>query len=183
MPPPADRPKGRPPRITLTAEQEAKLRELWPVQSVSGKDIRAAINAFDGPQITNDGTLYSVAHRLDLGVRGALWAERASGKAAYIPDEAAAPRLPAAEPAAIAEPSPTREAHDSSEPPAMPQDKREAFEGFDAGQTVRDVAADLGIPLSTLSNWHAEWKLARKREAAGTTAPFASAAPDGSTTA
>lgn len=30
----------------------------------------------------------------------------------------------------------------------------------------RDVAADFGLPLTTLGNWHAEWKLARKDQSA-----------------
>jgi hypothetical protein len=32
--------------------------------------------------------------------------------------------------------------------------------------TVRDVAAEMGLPLSTLSNWQAEWRLKRKEAAA-----------------
>lgn len=50
--------------------------------------------------------------------------------------------------------------------PAVDPDKAEAFGLFDAGMTVRDAHADLGTPLSTLSNWHAEWKLRTKGESA-----------------
>lgn len=50
--------------------------------------------------------------------------------------------------------------------PAVPDEKAEVFEAFDAGATVRDVAADFGTAMSTLSNWHAEWKLARRQQEA-----------------
>lgn len=46
--------------------------------------------------------------------------------------------------------------------PAVPDDKAEVFEAFDGGMTVRDAAAEFGLPMSTLSNWHAEWKLRAK---------------------
>lgn len=48
--------------------------------------------------------------------------------------------------------------------PATPAtEKEEAFDLFDAGSTVRDVHADLGTPISTLANWHAEWQRTRVR--------------------
>jgi hypothetical protein len=48
--------------------------------------------------------------------------------------------------------------------PATPAtEKEEAFDLFSAGSTVRDVHADLGTPISTLANWHAEWQRTRVR--------------------
>jgi hypothetical protein len=190
--PPADRPQGRKQRITLTPDQEAKLRELWPAQGVNGNAIRAAINAIGEPQVTNDGTLYSIAHRLGLGVRSALWAEAENAAVAAVLAGAdhsadAGEMVPAATPEAAqpADPAPIAQPDPQPDPPPAPPHARhanprhplsggdlpgeagvkaEVFEAFDAGSNVRNVAADFGIAMSTLSNWHAEWKLAQRRQ-------------------
>lgn len=181
MPPPGDQPKGRPPRITLTAAQEAKLRTLWPDRTVRASGIMAAINAEDGPRVTNDGTLYAITHRLGLRVRSELWAEQDAAAPAPAAPEPDAPAVPTAEaeagtlvPAAAPEPAPpdistTRAPIGNAQfrgavLPVIPNEKAEVFDAFAAGQTVRDAAADFGIPMSTLSNWHAEWKLAQRQK-------------------
>jgi hypothetical protein len=184
--PPVDPPKGRPARITLTAEQEAKLRELWPHRGVRAADIRSQVNALGDAQITNDGTLYSVAHRLGLRLRTELWADQDSTAATATAAETdGAPPADASAPAAGEDdvtdhaPEPALQPEQPAPPrappprgnsqfrgaslPAVPDDKADAFQAFDAGQSVRDVHADTGLPLSTLSNWQAEWKLASRK--------------------
>lgn len=49
---------------------------------------------------------------------------------------------------------------------SFPEDPqgREVWEAFDSGMSVRDVGADFGIPLSTLTNTHAQWQLTRRKE-------------------
>lgn len=47
--------------------------------------------------------------------------------------------------------------------PARKDEKGEVFDAFDAGMTVRDASVEFGLPLSTLANWQAEWRLARKQ--------------------
>jgi hypothetical protein len=42
--------------------------------------------------------------------------------------------------------------------------KAEVFDFWAAGQSVRDAGAEFGIALSTLSTWHAEWKLAQRQK-------------------
>jgi hypothetical protein len=133
--------------------------------------IRDRLNQLDGPQISNDGTLYGIAHRLGLRTRGEIWAEQ-DAAAAPAPDEAppASPEAPAAWPdPPPASPQPTAEAPPVETPTlSFPEDAqgREVWEAFDSGMSVRDVGADFGIPLSTLTNTHAQWQLARRKELA-----------------
>jgi DNA-directed RNA polymerase specialized sigma24 family protein len=64
------------------------------------------------------------------------------------------PRPSRAEPACAAAPVPL-----SAPISAAPEDtKAEVIEALNAGQTVRAIAEDFGLPISTVSNWHAEWK-------------------------
>ncbi|GGJ13999.1 hypothetical protein [Neoroseomonas lacus] len=51
---------------------------------------------------------------------------------------------------------------------SFPEDAqgREIWEAFDSGMSVRDVGADFGIRLSTLTNTHALWQLTRRKELA-----------------
>lgn len=187
-PPPAPK---RLRRITLTPAQEEKLRELWHQLDMPAHEIRKALSAMDGPPVQSDATLYRLAGKLGLRLRSVLLHEQqdaeeaadatpepapAADHSAHADEKVAPPPSPPHPPARASTPAP--DAHGltvraSAHAPrkgallAAGQDseKAEAFEAFEAGQTVRDVAADLGIPLSTLSNWHAEWKL-RTKEAA-----------------
>jgi hypothetical protein len=178
-------------RITLTPAQEEKLRELWHQLDVSAVKIRKALSAMDGPPVQSDATLYRLAAKLGLRLRSVLLHEQqeaeeaadatpepapAADHSADADEKVAAPE-PAPSPARA--PTPAQDAHGQTVrasahvptkgallPATQDSEKAEAFEAFDAGQTVRDVAADLGIPLSTLSNWHAEWKLRARKDAA-----------------
>lgn len=175
--PPGDRRPLRTQRITLTPAQEAKLRALWADRDVRGSGIRDALNALDGPRITNDGTLYGVAHRLGLRTRGELWAEEDAAAASTEPaavttDAAPQPTAPAPEPAArpdgrIAKAWAGAPGKGATLPVAAARGddiKAEAFDAFDRGLTVRDIAADFGEPIATLSTWQAEWRLLRKQQ-------------------
>lgn len=135
----------------------------------------------DGPRITNDGTLYSVAHRLGLGTRSALWAAQDAAESPPAEQDAAAPD-PVAEPPIDASPAPAPEDEGPAEPAQPPRPKlrgsevvpavvtsrddvkAEAFEAFDRDLTVRDIAADFGEPIATISMWQAEWRLLRKQQ-------------------
>lgn len=80
----------------------------------------------------------------------------------------------AAKPAARPEQRAATDALPEAPPPAAPialaagpdAEKAEAMELFAAGQTVRQVAADLGATISVVASWHAEWKLRRRGTAA-----------------
>jgi hypothetical protein len=156
-PPPAPR-RGW--RVAYTDAQKARLRELWPRLDVSATAIRKALSKMDGPAVNSNATLYRLAAQLGLRLRSVLRDEQRE----------------ATETAAMADLPPAREEpaelrHDQAQRvPSLParqgDEKAEAFDAFDAGQSVRDVAADTGTPLSTLSNWHAEWKLRRRGTAA-----------------
>jgi hypothetical protein len=106
---------------------------------------------------------------------------------APIAEEAMAPEPPPAEASAAAPPpEPTTAGQDDDQPidaplapdaaPAPPppppketraeKDKRDARSLFDGGWGGREIAADLGLPLGTVSNWVSEWRAERKGKAA-----------------
>lgn len=139
----------------LTEERKALLRDLWGDASLSVPAIHRRLMTLPGKQLASSNALYGWARSLGLPVPRPL------------PPEAPAtdPPGPAPDPEAAPEPEPQPEADRAPavlRPPEPDPAKAEAFQLFDAGQTVRDVNADLGTPLSTLSNWHAEWKLRTK---------------------
>ncbi len=182
--PPGDHRPTRTQRITLTDAQEAKLRALWADRTVRGAAIREAVNALDGPRVTNDGTLYSIAHRLGLRTRSEVWAEQDNATHADAREPAAtagvATPLPAEPPSAEPPPAPAPPAPDAVEPAGRPRIgpgpipaaltsagdlKAEVFDAFDRGLSVRDIAADFGEPIAMLSAWQAEWRLRQKQGA------------------
>lgn len=170
--------------ITLTPAQEDTLRKLWHQLDVPAHEIRKALSAMDGPPVQSDATLYRLADKLGLRLRSVLRHEQQeAAEVAAAEDAATQAEAPAPEPAPTPPPAraaaPAQDAHGQTvrasahvptKGPLLPatqdSEKADAFACFDAGQTVRDVAADLGIPLSTLSNWHAEWKLRARKDAA-----------------
>lgn len=125
------------PSEVRTDERFAAFPALWTDASLSVADIQARLNAMPGKPLLTSTQLYGWAKKAGLATQRVLPAD--------LPD------APAAQPKAEAAP---------------PDPKAEAFDAFDAGQTVRAVAEDFGLPLSTLSNWQAEWKLARRKDVA-----------------
>lgn len=170
-----------------TPERVALLRAEMPA-CLDIKALLARVNALPGDPIASADSMRKQAAALGIERRqeAAKWAQGAKWRAA-----GAAPPTFAAEPAPaadhIAEPSemvhapePAPHIHGCTAkawagsprkgamlPVTQGDDKAEAFECFDAGMTVRDVAADFGLPLSTLSMWQAEWKLRSKKDTAG----------------
>lgn len=158
--------KPQVPSAHCTPEREALFRALWPDPAHTVPEIHRRINALPGPRLTASQSLYNWAKRFGLPSQRPFLA-------APTP-EAEQPEQADAEPTAEPPPQP-KDPDPAPEPvsaaPATPpisatDEKAEVFDAFDAGQTVRDVAADFGLPLTTLGNWHAEWKLARKDQSA-----------------
>lgn len=155
---------GSPRGVTGIASeaQEAGLRDLWTTDATVAAII-ARLGEMDGPKISAKSTIYRMARLLDLPVPRPV---------AMRPEDQPAPAEPQPEP----QPAPPPAEHGSTAKawagsprkgallPAVPDDRAEVFEAFDGGMTVRDVAAEFGLPLSTLSNWQAEW---RRERAAG----------------
>lgn len=171
--------------LVWTAERLALAKELWEAgQSADAMLVRLnelpAAAEISGAHVIRT---QAAKHRWKrpeafLEAKRAKYAEqmrRLRGAAPSVPlDVPATPQIaPAPEPEAAPSaveptPEPARPASVSARAyiPAQTDDKAEVFEAFDGGMTVRDAAADFGLPLSTLSNWHTEWKLARKATAA-----------------
>ncbi|WP_338147888.1 helix-turn-helix domain-containing protein [Neoroseomonas alkaliterrae] len=96
-------------------------------------------------------------------------AARTSPATPAAAEETTEPDAPPPQPAATTRRPAKASADRAPKPAPLPirtDEKAEAFECFAAGMTVRDVAAEMGLPLSTLSNWQAEWRLKRKEAAA-----------------
>jgi hypothetical protein len=132
-----------------TDERIALFRSLWMDPALTVPTIFARINALDGPKLEASQTLYGWARKLGLPT------------ARPMPE-------PAGAPVEQTEAAPSVNLHapldgSPAEPPSPPDEKAEAFDLFSAGSTVRDVHADLGTAISTLANWHAEWKSTRVR--------------------
>lgn len=147
-----------------TPEREALFRALWPDPTCTVSEIHRRINELRGPRLTASQSLYNWAKRFGLPTQRSFLspaAEPAAAPAGAVADGPAEdPRAESIEAATSSTETPR------TTPPAPADEKAEVFEAFDAGQTVRDVAADFGVPLSVLSNWRAEWRLARKGQAA-----------------
>lgn len=142
--------------------QEAALRDLWPTDATVAA-ITQRLSEMDGPTISAKSTIYRMARLLNLPVPRPVAAGAEESPAFPEPDP-----QPAPVPAPVEHGSTAKAWAGSPRKgallPAVPDDRAEVFEAFDGGMTVRDVAAEFGLPLSTLSNWQAEW---RRERAAG----------------
>jgi hypothetical protein len=153
-----------------TPERDALLVALYPAQGVRA-EVLDALNKLPGPPIESPNAIKARAHRLNLRLSDEgmkrVGAELAAKARAGLAAKRAERR---AEIAAVSEPEPEPlPAPIEPPPPPAPvvlDDKADAFDAFDAGQSVRAVHEDFGLPLSTLSNWHAEWKRTRAKEQA-----------------
>jgi hypothetical protein len=164
-----------------------------PVPSEQSVNDRARVLGLVRPQAYLDAL---AASRADHARRGnAEWrAQQAEADApkpkpapeAPIAEEAMAPEPPPAEAAAAPPPEPTTAGQNDDQPldaPPAPdaapapeppppketraeKDKRDARSLFDGGWGGREIAADLGLPLGTVSNWVAGWRAERKGKAA-----------------
>jgi len=179
-----------------TPERIALLRRMWPDQALSIRQIHEAWNALPGPTFESGNSLYGIARMLGLpSQRMAIAAAPPAAPAAEDPPIAIppAPGRPEPEPAPTADhfPETTKMVGAPTAPPidariakawagtpgkgatlpvsaARGDDiKAEAFEAFDRGLTVRDIAVDFGEPIATLSTWQAEWRLLRKQQEQG----------------
>jgi hypothetical protein len=146
------------PSEVRTEERFAAFPALWHDVRLSVGDIQARINAMPGKPMASSTQLYGWAKKAGLPTQRGMPDE--------APDTDDAPEGAASPPE-----TPMREATPRGNSqfrgaalPAVPDEKAEVFDAFTAGQTVRDVAADFGLPLSTLSTWHAEWKLAQRQK-------------------
>ena len=136
--PPGDQPPhgkaSTPARMTATPERIEAIRAMWPDRTFSAKDIMRRMNELPGNPINGTGGVYAVAATAGLPTRRSeIFAEQDAAGGAI------AERIAAAD-----------------------KEKAEVFEAFDSGMSVRDAAAEFGLPMSTLANWHAEWKLRAK---------------------
>lgn len=162
-PPGERRPRNGRLAARLTPERAAVFAELWRDPSLRNREIRDRLNALPGLEIPGDPALYAMAERLGLPKRGALGAVPQPSPLPPLPDPDEPPAQPIAAPP-DAQPRPNGLGARAALP-AIPPEKAEVFDAFAGGMTVRDVAAEFGIAMSTLTNWHAEWKL-RTKEAA-----------------
>lgn len=152
------------PASSATKQRMEMLAETWPDATISTAEIFRRWNALPGKPLATSNALYRFAGKLGLPTQRAI-----------APAPQAEPEPPAAAPAPPADPAPTSVAPAEPAPPpavpaapalSFPEDPqgREIWEAFDSGMSVRDVGADFGIPLSTLTNTHAQWTLARRKE-------------------
>jgi hypothetical protein len=153
-----------------TPERMELLRKLWADPSVSVRQIHARICMLPGPKPQAHKAMYGWAKRIGLPTQRPYAVAMAAAAPAEAPATTAAEAAPhhGAEDQKAATPDAPPPATPPATPaPAAPADeKAEVFDAFASGMTVRDVAAEFGLPLSVLSNWHAEWKLLTKANAA-----------------
>jgi hypothetical protein len=120
-----------------TRPSEVRTAERWAAFPALWQDVSLSVQTIQARLNAMPGKPISSSTQLYA------WAEKAG-----LPTQRGAPPPPIAAPVAAGD------------------EKAEVFEAFSAGQTVRDVHADLGLPLSTLSNWHAEWRLPGRKDTA-----------------
>ena len=172
-----------------TAERIALLSAEWPT-CLDRADLLARINALPGDPISSLDSMRCYANqkglrataetvrimRRDGGKRGGLRREALSAVAEPASEPLIAPAVepepvPPAEPVEpppVAAPSPVSEPEPEDEPPAPApgmvrkgDDKREAFDLFDQGATVRAVAQQMEESVSVVGAWHSEWLMQR----------------------
>jgi hypothetical protein len=182
------------PSEVRTAERFAAFPALWMDPALSVTEIQARMNAMPGKPLSTNTQLYGWAKKAGLPTQRPLPSAEPDTTPEEAPPpatEAEAPIATEAVPEPTPEPPPEPAAPAPEPPadtrahvdqrtarasahatkkgatlPAVQDDKADAFDAFEAGQSVRDVHADFGLPLSTLSNWHSEWKLARRQDPA-----------------
>ena len=138
-----------PPPKKWTPQRLTMLEAEWPT-CADRAALLARINALPGDPVENVEAMRAKAkERRIFATPETKFALRSQGgrKGGTAPPRLAQPAQPAPPPA----------------PVTAASEKDEAFEMFAAGLTVRDVHADLGTPISTLTNWHAEWQRTRVR--------------------
>lgn len=173
-----------------TAERIALLSAEWPT-CLDRADLLARINALPGDPISSLDSMRCYANQKGLrataetvrimrregGKRGGLRREALSAaaepasEAPIVPAMEPEPVPPAepVEPPPVAAPPPVAEPVDEPPSPApgmvrQGDDKREAFDLFDQGATVRAVAQQMDESVSVVGAWHVEWQ--RKKVAA-----------------
>jgi hypothetical protein len=151
------------PSEVRTAARFAAFPALWMDPALSVADIHARMNAMPGAEVKTSTQLYGWAKKAGLPTQRPL--PPADIEDEHDAAEAAAPEASEPPPSPPIEPPHRGNSQfRGAALPAVPDEKAEVFDAFTAGQTVRDVAADFGLPLSTLSTWHAEWKLAQRQK-------------------
>ena len=121
----------------MTPERLDLFARLWGDPTISVRGVWLQVNDLPGPKLTATQSLYNWAKKLGLPTQRPT-----------LPAEVSEPEP---EPVAAPEPEPI-------EPVKPGDDRADAFDAFAAGQTVRQVAADFGLPVDQIVNWHAEWK-------------------------
>lgn len=126
----------------MTQDRLDLFARLWCDPTISVRGIWSQVNELPGPKLTATQSLYNWAKKLGLSTqRPTLPEPDAEPEQVVVPE----PDQPAIPPPLI-------------EPIKPGDDKADAFEAFAAGQTVRQVATDFGLPVDVVVNWHAEWK-------------------------
>jgi hypothetical protein len=149
-----------------TEARSDMLRRLWPLTGMSAAEIRAQLSLLDGPPIPATKTvLYHWCEALGMPTnRSMLAADFATAPEAAsfsegearVPEAAATltPQQAVAPPAQV-----VRSTNGLASRAALPTehpDKAEAVQMLEAGQTVRYVAEEFGLPVATIATWSAE---------------------------